>query len=51
MTLARLVYVTEEPLDAGALEAAVADDRAGARVVFRGVVRDHDHGREVVRLE
>ena len=28
----------------------VADDRAGAVVTFSGNVRNHDHGREVVRL-
>jgi molybdopterin synthase catalytic subunit len=32
-------------------EAAVADPRAGAVVSFAGIVRDHDHGRGVVRLE
>ncbi|MFI1196884.1 molybdenum cofactor biosynthesis protein MoaE [Micromonospora sp. NPDC020750] len=43
--------VTEEPLDLAAHEAAVADRRAGAVVSFRGVVRDHDHGRPVTSLE
>ncbi|MER5700457.1 molybdenum cofactor biosynthesis protein MoaE [Micromonospora sp. NPDC002296] len=43
--------VTEEPLDLAAHEAAVADRRAGAVVSFRGVVRDHDHGRTVTSLE
>jgi molybdopterin synthase catalytic subunit len=47
----RLVAVTTEPLDLTAHEAAVADPRAGAVVSFQGVVRDHDHGRAVVRLE
>lgn len=46
-----LVAVSAEALDVAAHEAAVADPRAGARVVFCGVVRDHDHGREVVELE
>jgi molybdopterin synthase catalytic subunit len=43
--------VGEEPLVIAEHEAAVADSRAGAVVSFAGVVRDHDHGRGVVRLE
>jgi molybdopterin synthase catalytic subunit len=43
--------VGEEPLVIAEHEAAVADPRAGAVVSFAGVVRDHDHGRGVVRLE
>jgi len=39
------------PLDVALHEALVADVRAGAVVCFQGVVRDHDHGRPVVRLE
>ncbi|WP_326550734.1 molybdenum cofactor biosynthesis protein MoaE [Micromonospora sp. NBC_01813] len=46
-----LVTVTADPLDLAAHEAAVADPRAGAVVSFQGVVRDHDHGRTVTRLE
>jgi molybdopterin synthase catalytic subunit len=42
--------VTERPLDLAAHEAAVADPAAGAVVSFQGVVRDHDHGRSVLRL-
>ncbi|GAB3148770.1 molybdenum cofactor biosynthesis protein MoaE [Micromonospora sonneratiae] len=45
-----MVAVTEEPIDLAAHEAAVADPRAGAVVSFQGVVRDHDHGRTVTRL-
>ena len=45
------VAVGVEPLDVAFHEAAVADPRAGAVVSFQGVVRDHDHGRPVVRLE
>lgn len=45
------VEVTTAPLDLAAHEAAVADQRAGAVVSFQGVVRDHDHGRAVTRLE
>lgn len=46
-----LLSVGEEPLLIEEHEAAVADARAGAVVSFAGVVRDHDHGRGVVRLE
>ncbi|MFI9640411.1 molybdenum cofactor biosynthesis protein MoaE [Micromonospora sp. NPDC051925] len=46
-----LLAVTDQPLDLAAHEAAVADRRAGAVVSFRGVVRDHDHGRPVTLLE
>jgi molybdopterin synthase catalytic subunit len=45
------VAVTTDTLDVAALEAAVARAEAGAVVSFAGVVRDHDHGRSVVRLE
>jgi molybdopterin synthase catalytic subunit len=43
--------VTTEPLSVDAHQAAVAGDASGAVVVFSGVVRDHDHGRQVVSLE
>ncbi|PZM96264.1 MAG: molybdenum cofactor biosynthesis protein MoaE [Actinobacteria bacterium] len=46
-----LLAVTTDPLDVPAHEAAVADPRAGAVVVFQGVVRDHDRGRAVAVLE
>lgn len=42
MDLVELSVVTEQTLDAGAFEAAVSADDAGATVVFQGVVRDHD---------
>jgi molybdopterin synthase catalytic subunit len=47
----RVVSVSAEPLDEALHEAAVEHPRAGARVVFCGVVREHDHGRDVVELE
>jgi len=47
----RLVAVSDQPLDESRHEAAVDHPRAGARVVFCGVVREHDHGRGVVELE
>lgn len=46
-----LVTVSADRLDLAEHEAAVADPRAGAVVSFQGVVRDHDHGRQVARLE
>lgn len=46
-----LLTVSDQPLDLAAHEAAVADRRAGAVVSFQGVVRDHDHGRTVTKLE
>lgn len=46
----RLVEVGEALLSVTALEALVADDRAGAIVSFSGNVRDHDHGRSVATL-
>jgi molybdopterin synthase catalytic subunit len=46
-----LAVVSEQPLDVAVHEAAVAHVRAGATVSFCGVVREHDHGREVARLE
>ena len=47
----RLVGISSEPLDVAAHETAVRHRRAGAQVVFCGVVREHDHGRDVVELE
>ena len=46
-----LLSVVDYPLLIAEHEAAVADPRAGAVVSFVGVVRDHDHGRGVSRLE
>ena len=43
--------ISTEPLDAGRLAALAGDDRAGATVVFTGVVRNHDHGRAVTGIE
>ncbi len=47
----KLVAVTDQPLDVAAHEHAVIRPSAGAQVVFCGVVRDADDGREVVELE
>ena len=46
-----LSAVTAEPIDAAAVEAAVLSRADGALVTFRGVIRDHDGGHAVTRLE
>lgn len=46
-----LALVTSQVLDARAVRSAVSDDAHGAVLVFHGVVRDHDSGRSVTRLE
>ncbi|HEY2796188.1 MAG TPA: molybdenum cofactor biosynthesis protein MoaE, partial [Micromonosporaceae bacterium] len=46
-----LVQITDRPLDVAAHEAAVRNPAAGAVVVFQGSVRNHDHGRGVVKLD
>lgn len=43
--------VNERPLDPEAIIAELSHPSAGAVVDFRGVVRDHDRGRGVVRLQ
>jgi molybdopterin synthase catalytic subunit len=43
--------LTEEPIDLTEHEQLVAHRSAGAVVGFAGVVRDHDDGRGVTRLE
>lgn len=42
--------LSREPIDAAALEAAVAHPAAGALCVFQGVTRDHHLGRAVTHL-
>ncbi len=51
MTRVLRAEVTEHPVDLAELEALVAHEAAGAVVGFAGVVRDHDGGRGVIRLE
>ena len=46
-----LVQVGDAELSVAEHERAVSDPRAGAVVTFQGVVRDHDHGRQVSLLE
>jgi molybdopterin synthase catalytic subunit len=43
--------VTEDPVELAEHEALVAHAAAGAVVGFAGVIRDHDAGRDVIRLE
>lgn len=46
------VSVREDALDAAALYASVQDDRAGAAVLFSGMVRDHSPGKSgITHLE
>lgn len=46
-----LARISGEPLDASAVEEAVAGPQHGAVVVFSGVVRNHDGGQSVSALE
>lgn len=46
----RLVAVTDEPLDVGAVHRAVSVGAAGGVCLFVGAVRDHDRGRLVEGL-
>jgi molybdopterin synthase catalytic subunit len=46
-----IAAISDHPLDADAHERAVAGPAVGAVVTFRGLVRDHDHGRGVIELE
>jgi molybdopterin synthase catalytic subunit len=46
-----LALVTAEPIDGAAVEAAVLSRADGALVTFRGVIRDHDSGHAVTRLD
>jgi molybdopterin synthase catalytic subunit len=50
MTVA-LAVVTDGPIDAAEVEAAVLSRADGALVTFRGVIRDHDSGHAVTRLD
>ena len=51
MTRVVRAELTERPVAVAEHEALVADDAAGAVVSFAGVIRDHDGGRSVLRLE
>jgi molybdopterin synthase catalytic subunit len=45
-----MAQITDSPVGVGDLASLVDDPRAGAVVTFSGDVRDHDHGRDVLRL-
>lgn len=51
MTLVLRAAMTDRPILLAELEELVSHQAAGAIVGFAGVVRDHDDGRQVVRLE
>ena len=46
-----LFRLTDADIDAAALRAQLENDAAGACVAFEGIVRDHNDGRAVLRLE
>jgi molybdopterin synthase catalytic subunit len=46
-----LAAITAAPIDAAAVEAAVLSRADGAVVLFKGVIRDHDAGHAVTRLD
>ncbi len=51
MTLVLRAAVTDQAISLAEHEALVSDQSAGAVVGFVGRIRDHDRGRQVVRLE
>ncbi|MGZ8807144.1 MAG: molybdenum cofactor biosynthesis protein MoaE [Mycobacterium sp.] len=51
MTVVLRAELTDHPIELAAHEALVEHEAAGAVVGFAGVVRDHDGGRTVTRLE
>jgi molybdopterin synthase catalytic subunit len=50
MDVIRLAELRDTPLSADEVQRAVMDPAAGGIALFTGAVRDHDHGRGVVRL-
>jgi molybdopterin synthase catalytic subunit len=51
MTLVLRAAVTDQPISLAEHEALVSHQSAGAVVGFVGMIRNHDAGRQVVRLE
>lgn len=51
MTLVVRAVVTDRPIVLAEHEDLVSRPAAGAVVGFVGMIRDHDHGRQVLRLE
>lgn len=50
MDVIRLADLRDTPLSVDEVQRAVMDPAAGGIALFTGAVRDHDHGRGVVRL-
>jgi molybdopterin synthase catalytic subunit len=50
VTVIRLAEMRSGQLSVDEVQAAAADPAAGAMAVFLGVIRDHDHGRDVTGL-
>jgi molybdopterin synthase catalytic subunit len=50
MTVIRLAELRAGELSVDEVRAAAADPAAGATALFLGVIRDHDHGRDVTTL-
>lgn len=50
VTVVRLTELRAEALSVDEIRAAAADPAAGAIALFIGMVRDHDHGRDVAAL-
>ncbi|HEY5334846.1 MAG TPA: molybdenum cofactor biosynthesis protein MoaE [Mycobacteriales bacterium] len=50
MSRVALARMSQEPIDAAACQAAVADEQAGGIGLFVGVVRSDDHGKGVTSL-
>ena len=50
MTVIRLAEVRDTPLSVDEVHDAVADPAAGGIALFSGLVRNHDHQRDVQRL-
>lgn len=51
MTIEVYARVTEQPIDEGAVRAAVEGPDCGAVVMFHGVIRNHDGGESVRALD
>jgi molybdopterin synthase catalytic subunit len=50
VTVIRLAELRDAPLSVDEVRAAVGHPAAGGIAIFAGAVRDHDHGRAVLRL-
>jgi len=50
VTVIRMAELRDAPLSVDEVRSAVMDPGAGGIALFAGAVRNHDHGRDVVRL-